>query len=170
MRYNQKEVILSLEYDLSHSLLVEAEIDCKEFTTESVFKTTSKASDFIVYLNGLLSYSDSKKNLRFDDTERRTLVSIVGVINVDSNKNLEECISHGTPTEIDAHQINISKFEGSIHDEPASEIKEKRGQPVPLAYRLIKMADYLLIVIQGRTLNEHEVNVFQRGLDKIDNE
>lgn len=103
----------------------------------------------------MLLDSDLKKDFGFDGTENRTLKSIVRVIDVASNENSEDDSSHGTTTDTDAHQKIILEIEESIHDEPAPETSVETGQPGPLAYGPIEVADYLLIAIEERTLNGH---------------
>lgn len=89
MKYTHDEVKLSLDHDPCHSLRTKVEIDSKKFITESDLETPSNVSDLTAYLNGVVSDSDSKRDFRFGDIDRRTLESIVGVMDLASNENPE---------------------------------------------------------------------------------
>lgn len=116
---------LDFDYGFSHSPRAEAKTYSKELTTENDSSISLENSDFVAYLNGLLSNSDSVNDHCFDVTERRNLEAIAVVIDVASNKHLEEDMSHGTSTATDAHQIITFEFQKIIRDELAPESSAK---------------------------------------------
>lgn len=80
MEIRPKKVNLTLAYDLSRNNLVEGETDSEEFTTDIDLGSTSDYSDFMAYLNNLLSDSDSETNsmnLCFDSKAKKPFETIV---------------------------------------------------------------------------------------------
>lgn len=80
-RYYQEEGKLALDYDISRDKLGEEETDSEEVTTERDSGSKWEDSNFIAYLNNLLSDSDpetSMKYLFFNLMERKSFEAVFG--------------------------------------------------------------------------------------------